>query len=131
MSAFIGRWKQRAKQLKIEIYAIWLAYRDPRVPLHARLFAAFVVGYAFSPIDLIPDPIPVLGYLDDLILLPLGIMLALKMIPPDVLAECREQAQNMAQQQKPISRVAAAVIVAVWLLLAAALVWLWLRFSGR
>ncbi|MCG3207000.1 MAG: hypothetical protein FOGNACKC_00600 [Anaerolineae bacterium] len=130
MPAFIDRWKQRVKHLKIEIYAIWLAYRDPRVPLHARLFAACVVGYAFSPIDLIPDPIPILGYLDDLILLPLGIMLALKMIPPHVLAECREQAQNMAQQQKPISRVAAAVIVAVWLLLAAAVVWLWLRLGG-
>jgi uncharacterized membrane protein YkvA (DUF1232 family) len=74
-------WKQRARQLKIEVYAIWLAYRDPRVPWHARLFAACVVGYAFSPIDLIPDFIPVLGYVDDLILIPLGVTLALKMMP--------------------------------------------------
>jgi uncharacterized membrane protein YkvA (DUF1232 family) len=72
MAQLIERWKQKAKQLKIEIYAIYLAYKDPRVPWYARIFAACVVGYAFSPIDLIPDPIPILGYLDDLILIPLN-----------------------------------------------------------
>ena len=80
-------WKQQARRLKLETLAIYLAYRDPRVPWYPRLFAACIVGYAFSPIDLIPDPIPVLGYLDDLILIPLGITLALKMIPPAVMAE--------------------------------------------
>jgi len=86
-------WKGRARRLKGETYALYLAYRDPRTPWYAKVFAALVVGYAFSPIDLIPDPIPVLGYLDDLLLVPLGIALALKMIPLAVLDECREQAR--------------------------------------
>ena len=114
----IERWKQRARQLKTETYAIYLAYKDPRVPWHARLFAACVVGYALSPIDLIPDPIPVLGYLDDLVLVPLGVALALKMIPQPVLAECRQQAEAAMSQGAPANRLAAAAIVAVWLLLA-------------
>jgi uncharacterized membrane protein YkvA (DUF1232 family) len=112
-------WQQRARQLKIEVYAVWLAYRDPRVPWYARLFAAGVVGYAFSPIDLIPDFIPILGYVDDLILIPLGVTLALKMIPPPVLAECRMQARQAMSQDKPVNRIAAALIVVLWLLLAA------------
>jgi len=115
----IEKWQQRARQLKVEVYAIYLAYKDPRVPRPARLFAACVVGYAFSPIDLIPDFIPVLGYLDDLVLIPLGITLALKMIPPVVLAECRAKAHIVMAQGKPVNRVAAGVIIAIWLLLAA------------
>jgi uncharacterized membrane protein YkvA (DUF1232 family) len=115
----IEAWKQRARQFKMETYAVYLAYKDPRVPWHARLFAALVVGYAFSPIDLIPDPIPILGYLDDLILIPLGVMLALRMIPPNVLAECREKAQAIANQGKPMNWAAAAVIIGIWILLAA------------
>jgi len=89
MGRAIERWKQEARKFKVELYAVYLAYKDPRVPWHARIFAACVVGYAFSPIDLIPDPIPVLGYLDDLVLIPLGVMLALRMIPKEVMAECR------------------------------------------
>jgi uncharacterized membrane protein YkvA (DUF1232 family) len=115
----IEAWKQRARQLKTETYAIYLAYKDPRVPWHARLFAACVVGYAFSPIDLVPDFVPVLGYLDDLILVPLGIALALKMIPAAVMTECRENAQEVMAQGKPVNRTAAVIIVAIWLLLAA------------
>lgn len=115
----IEAWRQRAKDLKRETYAIYLAYRDPRTPWYARLFAACVVGYAFSPIDLIPDPIPILGYLDDLVLVPLGIALAIKMIPPPVLAECRDEARAAMREGKPTNRVAAVVIVAIWLLLAA------------
>jgi uncharacterized membrane protein YkvA (DUF1232 family) len=92
------------------------------VPLHARIFAACVVGYAFSPIDLIPDFIPVLGYLDDLILIPLGILLALRMIPAEVMAECRVRAQEVMQQGKPVNRTAAAVIIGIWLLIAALVV---------
>lgn len=111
-------WKQRARQLKTEIYTIYLAYRDPRVPWYARLFAACVVGYAFSPIDLIPDFIPVLGYIDDLILIPLGITLALKMIPHNVLAECREKAREVLSRGKRTNRAAAAVITGIWLVLA-------------
>ena len=105
--------------MKIEVYALSLAYRDPRVPWYARAFAAGVAAYAFSPIDLIPDFIPVLGYLDDLLLVPLGIFLALKMIPPEVMAECREQAAAQADQRRPVNRAAAAVIVAIWIALAA------------
>jgi uncharacterized membrane protein YkvA (DUF1232 family) len=118
-SAIVQRWKERVKRLKVETYALYLAYRDPRVPWYARLFAAIVVGYAFSPLDLVPDFIPVLGYVDDLILVPLGIVLALKMIPPQVMAESREKAHQVMAQGKPVNRMAAAAIVAIWLLLAA------------
>lgn len=114
----IETWKQRARQLRIETYAVYLAYRDPRVPWYARVFAACVVGYAFSPIDLIPDPIPVLGYLDDLVLVPIGIALALKMIPENVMAECREEAKAAMSEGKPTNWKAAAVIVFMWVLLA-------------
>ena len=113
---WLDAWKQRARQLKTEVYALYLAYRDPRVSWPARVFAACVVAYAFSPIDLIPDPIPVLGYLDDLVLVPLGIMLARKMIPAEVMLECRQRAR-VEIATKPVNRVAAAVIVAIWLLL--------------
>lgn len=111
-------WKQRARQLKIETYALYLAYKDPRTPWYATIFAACVAGYAFSPLDLIPDPIPVLGYLDDLILIPVGVLLALKMIPPPVMADCRIKAEELIKQGKPINRVAAIFIVAVWLMVA-------------
>jgi len=117
-------WKQRVKQLKNETYAIYIACKDPRVPWYARVFAGFVVAYAFSPIDLIPDVIPIWGYLDDLILVPLGIMLVIKMIPPDVLAQCREKAEAAISQGKPTSRIAAILIVGIWLLLGIlAVVW--------
>ena len=128
MKQFSETWKQRARELKIQIYAIYLAYRDPRVPLYARIFAAGVVGYAFSPIDLIPDPIPILGYLDDLVIVPLGIALALKMIPPDVLAECQEKSREVMRQGKPVNKVAAAIIVAIWILLAVLVVRVLLGF---
>lgn len=113
-------WKQRARRLKREVYALYLTYKDPRTPWLARLVTACVVGYALSPIDLIPDFIPVLGYLDDLVLVPLGIMLALKLIPAEVMAECRAEAAAAAQ--RPTNWLAAGVIVALWLL-AAALAW--------
>jgi uncharacterized membrane protein YkvA (DUF1232 family) len=118
----IGRLKRWALGLKVEVYALYLAYKDPRVPWHARAFAAVVVAYAFSPIDLIPDPIPVLGYLDDLVIIPLGVALAIRMIPTQILAECREEACDA--KNRPVSRVAAVVVVAVWISLAALAVWL-------
>ena len=118
----LERLKRWAGRLKVETYALYLAYRDPRVPWYARVFAALVVGYAFSPIDLIPDPIPILGYLDDLILLSLGIALAVRMIPAEVLAECREKAQEFSE--KPVNKAAAVVVVAVWLAMAALAVYL-------
>ena len=111
-----------ARRLKVEVYAIYLAYKDPRVPWYARVFAAVVVGYAFSPIDLIPDVVPVLGYLDDLILVPLGVALAIKMIPSPVLSECRKKARET--EDRPVNRVAAAVVVTVWIALAVLAVWL-------
>ena len=120
--SFVERLKRWARRLKVEVHALYLAYKDPRVPWYARVFAAVVVGYAFSPIDLIPDPIPVLGYLDDLVLIPLGVALAIRMIPPQVLTECREEAREMTD--RPISRVAAVVVVAIWVALAALAVWL-------
>lgn len=113
-------WRRWARRLKSETYALYLAYKDPRVPWHAKLFAALVVGYAFSPIDLIPDLIPVLGYLDDLILVPLGVALAVRMIPEDVLAESRREARRLVERgERPVSRAAAVVIVVLWLALAA------------
>ncbi len=127
----LDRWKEWARQLKTELYAMYLAYKDPRVPWYARVFAACVVGYAFSPIDLIPDPIPILGYLDDLILVPLGLSLARKMIPEAVLVECRAKAQAMMGKGKPTNWVAAGVIIAIWLLLAAWAVLLTVRFFKR
>ncbi len=125
----LGELKRWAGRLKSETYALYLAYRDPRVPWYAKLFAALVVGYAFSPIDLIPDSIPVLGYLDDLILVPLGVALAVRMIPEDVLSESRQKVREMVERgERPVSRAAAAVIVVLWLVLAvlAALVVAWM-----
>jgi uncharacterized membrane protein YkvA (DUF1232 family) len=119
MPPFLDTWKARARQLKTELLALYLAYKDPRTPWYARIFAAVVVGYAFSPIDLIPDPIPILGYLDDLLLVPLGVYLALKMIPTQVMAESREKATELVAQGKPVNKVAAAVIVLIWISLAA------------
>ena len=128
MTRLAERLKGWARRLKAELYALYLAYRDPRVPLYARVFAAVVVGYAFSPIDLIPDPIPVLGYLDDLVLIPLGIALSVRMIPEPVLAECREKASRLSAGSRPVNRVAAGAVVAVWLALAALAVYLTVRF---
>jgi uncharacterized membrane protein YkvA (DUF1232 family) len=126
----IDAWKQRVRRLKAEAYALYLAYRDPRVPWYARLLAAVVVGYAFCPIDLIPDFVPVLGYLDDLLLVPLGIWLALKLIPPEVMAEARERARQAMAAGKPVNRAAAVVVVSIWLLLAALAVALVMRVVG-
>lgn len=114
----LDTWKRRAGELKREIYALYLAYKDPRVPWYAKLLAACIVAYALSPIDLIPDFIPVLGYLDDLILVPLGIYLVLKLIPDDVMAECREIAQATLSQPRPTNWIAAGVIITIWILLA-------------
>jgi len=101
---------------------VYLACRDPRTPWYAKVFAGGVVAYALSPIDLIPDFIPIVGYLDDLILVPLGIALAVKMIPEAVLVDCRIRAQ--AASERPTDRKAAAIIVAIWLAAAVLMVWL-------
>ena len=114
-------WKRRGTRLRGETYALYLAYRDPRTPWYAKVLVALVVAYAFSPIDLIPDPIPILGYLDDLLLVPLGIALALKLIPPVVLDECREQARLVMEKGTPTNWAAAIAVIAIWLIAAAAL----------
>lgn len=124
--SFIEKWKQRARNLKKETYALFLAYKDPRTPWYAKLFTGLVVAYAFSPIDLIPDFIPVLGYLDDLVLVPLGAAVAIKMIPPEVMAECRTKAQTKMDKGRPVNWVVAAAIIVVWMGLAVVCIrWAW------
>lgn len=117
-----------AKRLKHETYALYLAGRDPRTPWYAKLLALAIAAYAASPIDLIPDFIPVLGYLDDLILVPAGIWLVLKLIPAEVMAEARRRSAEMMEAAAAMGRKAAAVIVLLWLL-AALLCGLWLYRS--
>jgi uncharacterized membrane protein YkvA (DUF1232 family) len=121
---------QRARQLKAETWALYLAARDPRTPWYAKLLIAGIVAYAYSPIDLIPDFVPVLGYLDDLVLLPLGIAWALQLIPPAVLVECRVRAQATIQNGKPVSWVAGIIIVVIWLVLAVFCV-VWVSKTAR
>ena len=117
--SFITKLKQRAQHLKAETFALYLAARDSRTPWFAKLLAVVIVAYALSPIDLIPDFVPVLGYLDDLILLPICIVFAIKLIPPQVLAECRAQAKETTLSRLPINRVAGTVILVIWLILVA------------
>ena len=105
--------KDWARIIKQDVHALYLASRDPRVPWYAKAMGLLIAGYALSPIDLIPDFIPVLGYLDDLILVPLGILLAIRLTPPEILAEHRHSAA--VAQARPSSRVAAAIIVGIWI----------------
>jgi uncharacterized membrane protein YkvA (DUF1232 family) len=122
----LRRW---ARAVKRDVVALSLAARDPRVPWHAKLVAAAVAAYALSPIDLIPDFVPVLGFLDDVIVVPLGILLAIRLVPADVMAELRAEADRLAE--RPSSRVAAVVVVTLWLLLAAAAGWWAVVTLGR
>jgi uncharacterized membrane protein YkvA (DUF1232 family) len=123
-TTMLQRWKQRAHALKKEVYALYLAYRDPRTPWYAKVVAALVVAYAFSPIDLIPDPIPVLGYLDDLVLIPLGAALALRLIPPEVMVDSRAQTEELLCAGKPVSWGGAVIIGVIWITLAGLALWL-------
>jgi uncharacterized membrane protein YkvA (DUF1232 family) len=107
--------KKAARKLKQNVFVLYLAYKDPRVPWYAKLFAICVVAYAFSPIDLIPDFIPILGYLDDLILVPLGIALAMKMIPQTVLEDCIAKAEDIRKQGKPTNWLIGALFIAIWI----------------
>ncbi len=119
-----ARWRERARQLKRLTWALLFAYRDQRTPMLARVVAACVVAYAFSPIDLIPDIIPVLGYLDDLILIPLGVALAIRLIPAVVWADAQVQADEAVDTNRPVSWLTAGVIVLLWVALAAGAAWL-------
>ena len=130
--ALLTELKQRARHLKAETFALYLAARDPRTPWYAKLFVAGIVAYAVSPIDLIPDFVPVLGYLDDLILIPVGIALAIRLVPDSVLADCRAQAQEIFKDGKPVSRIAGVMIVVIWIALAAlCIVWVYELFTVR
>jgi uncharacterized membrane protein YkvA (DUF1232 family) len=121
-----ARLRRRARAIKHDTLALYLAARHPATPWYAKALALLIVGYALSPIDLIPDFIPVLGYLDDVLLLPAAIVICVRLVPPSVLAECRAQAATAFTGGKPLSRTAGAIIVLIWLAaLALGAVWLW------
>lgn len=121
----IAKLKQTADRLRRETFALYLVARDSRTPWYAKVLVAGIVAYAFSPVDLIPDFVPVLGYLDDLILIPMGLALAVKLVPDSVLNECRARAHDAFQKEKPVSWVAGVVVVLVWSVLAtASVIWI-------
>jgi uncharacterized membrane protein YkvA (DUF1232 family) len=123
------RLRNWARLIKRDVHALYLAGRDPRVPWYAKALAALVAGYALSPIDLIPDFIPIVGYLDDVILVPLGIMVVIRLIPPEVMAEHRDMAA--AALDRPVSRAAAIVVISTWVGAAALCAWLVARYFAR
>lgn len=126
----LEKWKARARSLKRELMVLYRAYRDPRTPWYGKAIAALVVAFAFSPIDLIPDPIPVLGYLDDLVLVPLGIVIAIRLIPDEVLEEARAEVEM--QEEWPVSWVGAVLIAVAWLALMGVAIWLiWRPGAGE
>jgi uncharacterized membrane protein YkvA (DUF1232 family) len=122
----IKRVKQWARIVKRDVHAVYLASRDPRVPWYTKALAISVTGYALSPIDLIPDFIPVFGLIDDAIIVPLGILLAVRLIPPDIMAEHRAAA--LAAQSRPVSKIGSAAIVAIWLVMLGLSAWLAYRY---
>ncbi len=111
----IRSWKAKSKQLRSEVYALYLASRHPKTPWYAKAFAVLIIGYVLSPVDLIPDFIPVLGYLDDFIIVFAGISLLIKMIPKEIMEECREKARSQPVVQKRTNWTAAVIIVLIWL----------------
>jgi uncharacterized membrane protein YkvA (DUF1232 family) len=119
--AWLGRWRERAASLRREVVAMSLAVRDRRCPWYARALAVIVIAYALSPIDLVPDFIPVVGLLDDLVLVPLGLLAVRRLIPPEVLGDARRRAGGEAAL--PASRMAGAVILAIWLAVAVGVGW--------
>ena len=119
----LEQWKQKAKALKREVHAVYLACQDARTPWYAKAIGLCVVAYALSPLDLIPDPIPLLGQLDDLVLLPLGFLLVRRLIPATVLDDCRQRAERSAEKMKRQNWIAGGVIIALWLATAALLAW--------
>ncbi|MDD1371092.1 YkvA family protein, partial [Bacillus sp. MHSD17] len=114
--SIIQKMKKWARNLKKQLLVLYLAYRDERVPWYAKLFTMLVVAYAFSPIDLIPDFIPILGYLDDLILVPLGVYLALKLIPKEVLEDCKRKVEERQTISKPKNWITGIIIITLWIL---------------
>ena len=129
--AALDRLKEQARRLEEQTYALYLVARDTRTPWFAKFLAAAVVAYALSPVDLIPDFIPVLGYLDDLLLLPLGSWLAVRLVPEEVLDDARERAASVVERELPTSRGVMVVIVVIWLLLAVCAIALTYRLVTR
>ena len=121
----------RAQALRAETYALYLACRDPRMPWYARALAAIVVAYAFSPIDLIPDFIPVLGHLDDLVLVPVGIVCVLRMTPPEVIADARARARAAMQREGPKAWIAGLIVIGIWLLIVACVIGLGVHWLAQ
>jgi uncharacterized membrane protein YkvA (DUF1232 family) len=115
----VSRLRDWARRLKADTLALYFAARDPRTPWYARAFTVLIVAYALSPIDLIPDFVPVLGYLDDLILIPIGIALAIRMTPMEVIADARARANAAVSSDRPRSRIGTLIIVAIWVATAA------------
>jgi len=111
----LNSWKTKAARLKDETYALFLASKDSRTPWYAKVFAGLIIGYALSPIDLIPDFIPVVGYLDDLIIVPAGITLLIRMIPKEIMEECRTKARVQPLSNKK-NWIAAIIVVLIWML---------------
>lgn len=124
----LERLKKWAKLVKRDVFALYLAGRDSRVPWYAKVLAAATAAYAFSPIDLIPDFIPVLGYLDDAIIVPLAILLVIKLIPPELMAELRQEAEIRLSQKRPVSKTAMIIIILLWITLSAICLWLVWRY---
>jgi uncharacterized membrane protein YkvA (DUF1232 family) len=119
----VALWRQWASRLRLEVLTLYFAYRNPRTPWFAKLWAAIVVAYAFSPVDLIPDFIPILGYLDDLVLIPVGIAVAAKLIPKDILEESKNLARQRIDSKKPVNWIAGSVVIAIWVALLAFVVY--------
>lgn len=128
---FFDRWKGWARKVKSQLYTLYLAYKDPRVPWYAKAFGALVLAYALSPLDLIPDFIPVLGYLDDIVLIPLGITLAIRMIPNEVMEESRRKAGIALSRGSVKTWPVTLVIVLAWVMLLALVVWKILSKAGN
>jgi uncharacterized membrane protein YkvA (DUF1232 family) len=120
--------REKVRKLNTEIFALYLAYRHPQVSWVAKLVIALTIGYALSPIDLIPDFVPVFGFLDDLVIVPVGIALSIRLIPPDVLTECREKAAAQFSGTKPTFRYAWLVVMFTWLLVLAVAVLVFNKF---
>lgn len=117
--------KQKAKQLKSQLYILYLASRHPGTPWYVKALAAVIIAYAISPIDLIPDFIPVLGFLDDIILLPLGIYAVFKLIPKDILAECNNKAEKRIPLSSTSKWITSSVIIAIWFFIILMIIWAW------
>jgi uncharacterized membrane protein YkvA (DUF1232 family) len=129
MTSWVEKAKEWARHIKRDVVALWISARDPRTPVLAKIVAGTVAAYALSPIDLIPDFIPVLGYLDDLLIVPFGIMLAIKLIPPTLMMEFRVIAAQ--REERPVSKTGLVVIVAIWFVTTGGLIYFfWPRLTG-